>query len=152
MPPRGLGLQDVPPCQACLSRWGLTKFLPVLASNLDPPDLHLLSSWLTDVSHHAWQSEWFPQIITERLESKNLRGLWLFPYEVLMSLTSLKSGSTQDLTYQATRSMGKASNRGTRRAYFHFSSWSLKPRDSKGTQLINVDNPNLLPGLLYFLS
>jgi hypothetical protein len=30
-----------------------TKFVPVLASNLDPPDLHLLSSWLTDVSHHA---------------------------------------------------------------------------------------------------
>jgi hypothetical protein len=25
--------------------WGLTNFLPQLALNCDPPDLHLLSSW-----------------------------------------------------------------------------------------------------------
>jgi hypothetical protein len=33
------------PHPSCLLRWDLTNFLPRLASNLGPPDLHLLSSW-----------------------------------------------------------------------------------------------------------
>jgi hypothetical protein len=33
------------PCLARLLKWGLANFLPGLASNLDSPGLHLLSTW-----------------------------------------------------------------------------------------------------------
>jgi hypothetical protein len=38
---------------ASLLKWGLTNFLPGLASNCNPPDLHLPSSWIAVVSHCA---------------------------------------------------------------------------------------------------
>jgi hypothetical protein len=35
-------------------RWGLANFLPRLASNCDPLDLHFLSAGITGLSHCAW--------------------------------------------------------------------------------------------------
>jgi hypothetical protein len=52
--PHIAGITDMPPLPACLLRWGLTNFLPGLASDHDSPDLHLSHSWYYNVRHQAW--------------------------------------------------------------------------------------------------
>jgi hypothetical protein len=44
-PSNQLDYRHVTSCLAYLTRWYLANFLPGLASNSDPPNLHLPSTW-----------------------------------------------------------------------------------------------------------